>query len=201
MKIGVFGGTFDPVHRGHLLIAEEARESLSLSEVIFMPAGQPLLKPPYPITPAEHRLEMLRLAVGDRPHLKVSTMEIERSGPSYTVDTIAGLREQYRRRDELFFIMGWDSLAQLESWREPSRIIRMCRLVAAPRPGCQKPDLAALEAGIPGISPRVIFLERPRVDISASAIRELAAQGMSLSHLVPEPVAEYIKQHKLYSTQ
>ena len=198
MKIGILGGTFDPIHLGHLMMAEVARESLDLSEVIFVPAGQPLLKPPHPITPAEHRLEMLRLAVGDRPHLKVSTMEIERSGPSYTVETLAELKEQYGRRDELFFILGWDSLAQLEAWREPSRIIKMCYLVAVPRPGCQKPDLEALEAGIPGLSRRVIFLERPRVDISASAIRELAVGGKSLDLLVPPAVAEYIKQHRLY---
>ncbi len=199
MKIGVLGGTFDPVHLGHLKIAEEARESLNLSELIFVPAGQPPLKLPHPITSAEHRLEMLRLAVGDSPHLKVSTMEIERSGPSYTVDTVAELRGQYGSEDELFFILGWDSLAQLEEWREPSRIIRMCYLVAVPRPGCQQPNLEALEANIPGISQRVVFLERPRVDISASAIREMAARGMSLSQLVPQPVEEYIRQHELYS--
>jgi nicotinate-nucleotide adenylyltransferase len=200
VKVGILGGTFDPVHLGHLMMAEEARDSLDLTEVIFVPAGQPLLKPPYPITPVEHRLKMLRLAVGDNPYFKVSTMEIERPGPSYTVDTIADLRGKYGSEDELFFILGWDSLAQFAEWREPSRIIKMCYLLAVPRPGCKKPNLEVLEAGIPGISQRVILLERPRVDISASAIRELVARGRSLSRLVPQSVAEYIRQHKLYST-
>ena len=201
MKIGVLGGTFDPVHLGHMAMAEEAQASLDLSEVIMVPAGQPLLKPAQPITPAVHRLQMLRLAVADRPHFKVSAMEIERPGPSYTVDTIAELRVRYDSEDELFFILGWGSLAQLPEWRDPLRLISMCYLVAVPRPGWQRPDLEALEASIPGISQRVVFLDKPNIDISASAIRERAAQGLSLRHLVPGPVAEYIRQHKLYSTQ
>lgn len=201
MKIGVLGGTFDPVHTGHLMMAEEARASLNLAEILLVPAGQPLLKLDYPITPAEHRLRMLRLAIAGRPHFKVSTVEIERPGPSYTVGTIAELRVQYGSEDEIFFILGWDSLAQLPGWREPSRLIKMCCLVAVPRPGFQCPDLKALEDLIPGISERVMLLDKPQIDISASAIRELAAQGLPLRHLVPEPVEEYIRQHKLYSTR
>ena len=200
MKIGVLGGTFDPVHFGHLLVADEARVSLDLSEIILVPAGQPMLKPAHPITPAEHRLQMLRLAVADRPHFKVSAVEIERPGPSYTVDTIAELEGRYGRKDGIFFILGWDSLAQLPEWREPSRLIELCYLVAVPRPGYQKPSLEALESVIPGISQRVVFLEKPQIDISASAIRELAARGSSLRRLVPGPVAEYIREHKLYSS-
>jgi len=199
MKIGVLGGTFDPVHIGHLMVAEEARVSLNLAEILLVPAGQPLLKLDYPITPAEHRLQMLRLAIAVRPHFKVSTMEIERPGPSYTVGTIAELRVQYGSEDEMFFILGWDSFAQLPGWREPSRLIKICYLVAVPRPGFQRPDLKALEDLIPGISERVMLLDKPQIDISASAIRERAARGLSLRHLVPTPVAEYIRQHKLYS--
>jgi len=201
MKIGVLGGTFDPVHLGHLIMAEEVRVSLGLSEIILVPAGQPLLKPAHPITPAEHRLQMLHLAIADRPHFRVSTLEIERPGPSYTVDTIAELRGQYGSEAEIFFILGWDSLAQIAEWREPLRIIEMCYLVAVPRPGYQRPDLEALEASVPGVSQRVVFLEKPQIDISASAIRELVARGKPINHLVPEPVAEYIIKHKLYSTQ
>jgi nicotinate-nucleotide adenylyltransferase len=200
MKIGVLGGTFDPVHLGHLMIAEEVRASQGLSEVILVPAGQPLLKPAHPIAPAEHRLQMLRLAVVDRPYLRVSAMEIERPGPSYTVDTIAEMQGRMGGANELFFILGWDSLAQLPEWREPLRIIGMCRLVAIPRPGYQCPSLEALEERIPGISQRVVLLEEPHIDISASDIRERAAKGLSLRQLVPEPVADYIRQHKLYST-
>lgn len=201
MKIGVLGGTFDPVHIGHLMMAEEARASLNLAEILLVPAGQPLLKLDYPVTPAEHRLQMLRLAIAGRPYFKVSTVEIERPGPSYTVGTIAELRVQYGSEDEIFFILGWDSLAQLPGWREPSRLIKMCYLVAVPRPGFQRPDLKALEDLIPGISERVMLLDKPQIDISASAIRALAARGLPLRHLVPEPVEEYIRQHKLYSTQ
>ncbi len=200
VKIGVLGGTFDPVHSGHLMAAEEAMGSLGLSEMLLVPSGQPLLKPGRPVTPGEHRLQMLRLAIAGRAHFRVSAMEIDRPGPSYTVDTIAGLRRQFCPEDEIFFILGWDILAQLPEWREPARLIRMCYLVAVPRPGFPRPALEALEARIPGISPRVVFLEKPQVDISASAVRELAARGLPFRHLVPGPVAEYIKLHKLYSS-
>jgi nicotinate-nucleotide adenylyltransferase len=201
MKIGVLGGTFDPVHLGHLEIAEEARHTLNLSEIMMVPSGQPPFKPGYMITPAEPRLQMLRLAVADRPHLRASAMEIERPGPSYTVDTIAELRRQYGREDEIHFILGWDSLEQLAGWREPSRLITMCYLVAVPRPGWPPPDLEDLEAGVPGISQRVVLLEKPQIDISSSAIREMVARGAPIDHLVPGPVAEYIREHKLYVTQ
>jgi nicotinate-nucleotide adenylyltransferase len=199
MKIGVLGGTFDPVHRGHIMMAEEAKNALSLSEVLMVPAGQPVYKIHKNIASAEHRLAMLRLAVAGRPYLKVSTIEIERPGPSYTVDTIAGLRKQYGGGDEIYFILGWDSLAQLPDWREQVRLVSLCFLAAVPRPGRPRPDLEALEVRVPGISKRVVFLEKPQVDISASAIREMAARGESIDHLVPAPVAGYIKKHRLYT--
>ena len=198
MNIGVLGGTFDPVHNGHLILAEETRSWLNLAEVIFVPAGQPCLKADIPILPAEHRLGMLRLAIADKSHFKLSTMEIERAGPSYTVDTIAEIREGLGSEDELFFILGWDNLAELPQWREPSRLIELCRLVAAPRPGYPRPNLKTLEASIPGISQRVMLMKKPEVDISASDIRERVARGLSVRHLVPEPVNRYIKEHGLY---
>jgi nicotinate-nucleotide adenylyltransferase len=198
MKLGVLGGTFDPVHLGHLAVAEAARDALGLTEVVLIPAGQPPLKPPRLITPAAHRLAMLRLALADRPYLRVSAMEIERPGPSYTVDTIAKLRQQYGREDEIYFILGWGNLAELPKWREPARLIRMCYLVAVPRPGWPRPDVKALEAALPGITGRVIFLDKPYLDISASAIRERVAKGLPFDHLVPRPVADYIEGHKLY---
>ncbi|OGO24478.1 MAG: nicotinate (nicotinamide) nucleotide adenylyltransferase [Chloroflexi bacterium RBG_16_50_9] len=198
VKIGVLGGTFDPVHLGHLMIADAAMVSLALSEILFVPAGRPLLKIAPAITPAEHRLQMLRLAIRDNLYFRVSAMEIERAGPSYTVDTIAELRGQYGGKDEIFFILGWGTLAQMPEWREPSRIIEMCYLVAVPRPGDPRPDLEALEASIPSISQRVVLLDEPNIDISGSAIRERAAHGLSLRHLVPRAVEEYIKRHKLY---
>ncbi len=201
MKLGILGGTFDPIHKAHIVVAEETRAQLSLAEVLLVPAGQPWLKEDRPILAAEHRLEMIRLAIANQPYFKLSTMEVDRAGPSYTVDTIAELRSQHGAGDELFFILGWDNLAQLPRWKEPSRLIKMCYLVAVPRPGWQRPDLEALEASIPGISQRVVFMEKPQIDVSASAIRERVARGLSLRHLVPEAVAKYIKQHKLYSKQ
>jgi len=198
VNIGVLGGTFDPIHKGHIIVAEETRARLDLAEVLFVPAGQPWLKQDSPILAAEHRVQMVRLAIADKPYFKLSTMEIDRAGPSYTVDTITELQAQLEAGDELFFILGWDNLAQLPQWKEPSRLIKMCRLIAVPRPGSPFPDLNSLGAVIPDLSQRVILLDKPEIDISASDIRDLVAQGLSIRHLVPEPVDEYIRQHKLY---
>lgn len=201
MNIGVLGGTFDPIHNGHLIVAEEARARLNLAAVLFVPAGQPWLKPDSPIAPAEHRVDMVRLAIADKPYFKLSTMEVERAGPTYTVDTIAELQGQLDAGDELFFILGWDSLAELPQWHEPARLIQMCHLVAVPRPGYPPPRLKSLERAIPGLSQRVMLMNKPEVDISASAIRDRIAHGLSVRHLVPEPVNRYIKKHWLYLTQ
>lgn len=198
MKIGVLGGTFDPIHKGHLMIAETARTALSLSEVVFVPAARTPLKESDSILAAEHRVQMVRLAIADYPYFKLDTLELDRPGPSYTVDTIAELKNKLGAENELFFIIGWDSLAQFPRWREPARIIQMCNLVAAPRPGYALPDRDALEAAVPGISLRLIILRKPEIEISATEIRERVAQGLSIGDLVPETVAEYIKQHKLY---
>jgi len=199
MKIGVLGGTFDPIHIGHLKVAEEVTASLKLSEVIFMPAGQPWLKINNAISPAEHRLQMMRLALAGRANFRLSTMEIERPGPTYTVDTMAELERQLGEGDELFFILGWDNLTQLPQWHEPSRLIKLCRLVAVPRVDFSPPDLASLEAAIPGLEQRVILLEKPRIDVNASEIRRMVRDGLSIQDLVPEVVERYIKEHKLYA--
>ena len=198
MRIGVLGGTFDPVHLGHLAIAEEVRARLNLDEVIFMPASQPWMKRNMPISPAEHRLEMLKLALGGKPYFKISTAEIERTGLSYSVDTIAELRKKLGAGTEIFFIVGWDSLAGLPRWREPARLISMCQFVAVPRPGYSRPDVKAMESAIPGLSQRVLMLDKPEIAISATEIRERVRHGLPVSHLVPEPVERYIKEHRLY---
>jgi len=198
MNIGVMGGTFDPIHIGHLIVAEEVRTRINLAEVLFVPAGLPWLKTDRTISAAEHRVEMVRLAIADKPYFRLSTVDVERAGPSYTVDTIADLQGQIGAEDELFLILGWDSLAELPQWQEPSRLITMCRLVVVPRPGYPRPKLKSLEASIPGISQRVMLLDKPEIDISASNIRDRLAKGLSVHHLVPEPVNEYIKEHRLY---
>jgi len=199
VNIGVLGGTFDPIHSGHLLMAEETRARLNLAVVLFVPAGQPWLKADMPVLAAGHRVEMVRLAIAEKPYCKLSTVEIERAGPTYTVDTIAELRRRLGDEDEIFFILGQDNLAQLPQWKEPSRLIEMCYLVAVPRPGSRAPDLKALEGIIPGISQRVMLMDKPRVDISASVIRDRVGRGLSIRHLVPEPVSRYIREHGLYT--
>ncbi len=198
IKIGVLGGTFDPVHLGHLAMADEARQALDLAEVILVPAGQPVGKSARRVTPAGQRIEMLRLAIIGRPYLKISYMEIERPGPSYTVDTLDSLRRRYGGRAEIYFILGWDSLVQLPGWHEPGRIVEMCSLVAVPRPGYPRPGLKALENKVPGLSKKVIFLDKPELDISATMVREKTAGHEAIDGLVPGLVAEYINKHRLY---
>ena len=202
MKIGVLGGTFDPIHMGHLRVAEEVTARLNLSETIFMPAGQPWLRADSLISPAEHRVEMLRLALAGKPHFKLSTMEVDRPGPTYTVDTMAELKRQLGPAVELFFILGGDNLTQLPQWHEPSRLIELCRLVAVPRVGCYPDiDISSLDAAIPGLSGRVILLDEPCIDINASKIRQRVSRGLSIHNLVPEAVERYIKEYRLYESR
>jgi len=199
MKVGIMGGTFDPIHWGHLIIAEEVREALGLSEVLFIPCGQPWLKLERPITPAVHRVEMMRLAVGTTPQFKLSEVEVQRSGPSYSVDTLVELREQLGGGAELFFIVGCDALADLARWKEPQRLIQLCSLVAVPRLNFNSPDLKALERSVPGVRQRLINVATPIIDISSSRIRERVRKGQSIRYLVPEKVEEYIRRQKLYA--
>lgn len=198
MKIGVLGGTFNPIHNGHLAVAGEARSRLELNEVLFVPASQPWRKSGAPILSAKDRVDMVRLAIASMPCYRLSLVEVNREGPSYTLDTLSELRVGLSNGDEVFFILGWDSLADLPNWRAPERIIRLCRLVAVPRPGCPRPDMASLEAKVPGLSQSVIMLDKPVVDVSASGIRERVARGLSIRGLVPEAVADYIREHRLY---
>jgi nicotinate-nucleotide adenylyltransferase len=198
LKTGVLGGTFDPIHNAHIIVAEEAIFSLDLAEVLFIPTAQTPLKEDLPMSAAEHRVQMVRLSIAGYPHFKLSTVEIDRPGISYTVDTISELRDNLGAEDELFFIVGWDSLAQLHRWKEPARMVQMCHLVAVPRPGYSLPDLDSLEKDVPGLSQKLIVLDKPEIDISSTSIRERVARGLSIDHLVPPPVADYIKQNRLY---
>jgi len=200
MNIGVLGGTFDPIHMGHLIIAEEVRARLDLTEILLVPAGQPWLKlnNANAISPAEHRLEMVRLAIADEPAFKLSTTEIERPGPSYTVDTMAELRNQIGAEGKLYFVLGWDNLNQLPRWHQPQRLVELCRLVPVRRVGFASPDLDSLEAAVPGLSKSLVMLDTPQIEISASEIRQRVARGLSIHQLVPEPVEQYIIEHGLY---
>jgi nicotinate-nucleotide adenylyltransferase len=206
VNIGVLGGTFDPIHIGHLIVAEEARIKLGFSEVLFVPAGQPWLKPDRNITPAVHRVEMVRRAIADNPHFQLCTLEVERSGPSYTVDTLTMLRKQLGSEASLFFILGRDTLAELPLWKESQKVVQLCRLVVAPRlvlsevEGLGSRDLKHLETAIPGLLDKVIQLDMPVIGISSSEIRQRIAQGLPIHYLVPPEIEKYITKHKIYLT-
>jgi nicotinate-nucleotide adenylyltransferase len=181
-RLGVFGGTFDPVHVGHLAIANAALEELGLDRVYFVPARRSPLKEDGPIAGAEDRLAMLTAATADEPRFRVSGIELDRKGPSYTVDTLEALRGE----GELFLILGGDAYADFERWREPARIRGLATIVLAARPG------------VPNAPSGVRMLDSPLMDISARELRARAARGRSLRYLVPEAALRYIEEHRLY---
>lgn len=199
-RIGVLGGTFDPPHLGHLLIAETARVALGLESVLFVPAGEPWLKSGQRITPAAHRLRMAQLATADNPDFCVSDCEVRRSGASYTVDTLRELRSTYRPETGLYFIVGSDVLDQFHRWKEPDAILGLCRLAVIERPGGPADGIGALSERFPDevASGAVISVAGPRVDFSASELRRILAAGLSTRYQIPDPVAEYIAEHGLY---
>lgn len=190
MKLGVLGGTFDPPHVGHLVLAQRAREQLALDRVVWVPAGEPWRKAGRPVTPAEHRLALVRLAAADEPAFEVSTVEVERPGPSYSVDTLAELARRAPGA-ELFLLLGRDALEDLPNWHDPERLVTLATLAVAGR-GEGEPG-PGLPAGA-----RVVAVEMPRIDVSATELRERAARGLSLRYLVPDPVATYIQEQGLY---
>jgi len=198
VNVGILGGTFDPIHIGHLVVAEEARVKLHFDEVLFVPAGQPWLKLDRNITPAVQRMEMVRLAIADNPHFRLCTLEVERPGPSYTVDTLTKLQEQLGSEANLFFLLGRDTLAELPLWKEPKKVAQLCRLVVAPRLGSK--DLKRLQAEIPGLLDKIIQLDMPIIGISSSDIRRRLAGGLSIRYLVPLQVEKYIAEHRIYPT-
>ncbi len=197
VRLGVMGGTFDPVHNGHLAIAVETRRRLELDYVLFVPAGQPWLKSELPVSTAEYRYEMVCLAIQPYPGLRVSRIEIDRPGPSYTVDTLTQVRSELGE-SRLFFIIGWDCLPQLPQWYKITKLIELCEIAAVPRPGYSFPDLENLGKEIPGIERRIVLLDSPKIDISATEIRSLVSRGWPITGLVPEAVQDYIVEKKLY---
>jgi nicotinate-nucleotide adenylyltransferase len=194
MRVGVLGGTFDPVHIAHLRLAEEAREALDLDEVLFMPAGDPWRKSSRTITSGGHRLAMLRLAIEDNEDFGVSDLELRRRGPTYTAETLAALAAE-RLDDEFWFIVGADALADLPNWHQPERIVEHATLAVAPRE-MQEANVAALN--IPGIAGRIVTFPMTRLDVSATQIRARVAAGRSIRYLVPASVERYIADHGLY---
>lgn len=197
MRVGVLGGTFDPIHIGHLVAAEEARVCLDLEKVAFVPANLPPHKLHLSVTATEHRLRMVQLAISDNPCFVLSRVDVDRFGPSFTVDTIELLRDEYGPNGELYFIMGADSLADLLTWHRPERLIRLCRIVALTRPG-YRADLDELNRLLPGAIARVQLLEMPLLEISSTDLQRRVQMGLSIKYLVPPAVEAYIRQHGLY---
>ncbi len=198
MRLGIYGGTFDPVHYGHLLLAEQCREQCALDAVWFVPAGAPPHKEAGGITPAKARIDMLGFAIAGMPEFGVSRLEVDRAGPSYTVDTLQSLVDE-DATCELFLLIGADSLTDLPLWREPERILELATVVAVNRGDFDEQQLrtAALRLGKRG-SERILIVEMPGVDISATDIRQRASEGRSIRFLTPRPVVHYIAEHGLY---
>jgi len=196
MRIGIFGGTFDPIHYGHLVAAEEARAVLKLERVLIVPAGQPPHKTTHPITPAEHRVAMVQLAIASNPAFVLSRVDLDRPGPHYSVDMVMRLRRQLGP-GEVYFIVGMDSLMELPTWHEAERLMGLCYIVGVNRPGYTY-DLAPLEKAVPGISSHICVLEAPQLEISSHDLQERVRRGMPIKYQLPEAVEEYIYRHKLY---
>ena len=221
-RVGVFGGSFNPIHFGHLLLADEICEILDLDRVLFVPAAQPPHKPAHDLAPARHRFEMTALAVREHPRFEVSDMELRRAGPSYTVQTLEALRS----RGDLHLLIGSETFLDLLNWREPRRVVRLARLVVVPRnsTGFESEASAAQkvlkELGLPGFVhapgesaghgagpftttgvslPAAPWLVRAAsLPISGSDLRRRAREGRSLAYRMPESVAAYIREHRLY---
>jgi nicotinate-nucleotide adenylyltransferase len=197
---GVFGGTFDPIHLAHLAVAEAARDAFGLRRVLFIPAAQPPHKPGHDISPVEDRLAMVEAAVEGNPAFEISRLEIERSGPSYTVDTLTALCEA-APGDRLALILSAESYSEFGSWHEPRRILDLAALVVAPRVGYADADPDLIARQFPEARATVAFMDGPRIRLSASEIRQRAADGRSVRYLVPDAVAAYIGDHDLYQHQ
>lgn len=195
-RIGVLGGTFDPPHYGHLALAETARVQLGLVWVLFVPAGDPPHKPGRPLSPVAHRVAMVEAAIADNPAFILSRVDLDRPGPHYTVDMLALLGKIYTGA-EFYFLMGSDSLAEFLTWRDPAGIVRQAFLAVMERPGWTA-DIAALEREIPGLRERLVWLDAPHLDISASDLRRRVQMGLPIRYLVPPAVEAYIRNHGLY---
>lgn len=202
MRWGVLGGTFDPIHFGHLRLAGEVLETLSLDKVLFTPAGEPWLKAGQPVTAGADRLRMVQLAVADYPQFAVLDWEVARPGPSYTVDTLARLRGEQGAELELYFILGVDALADFPRWKEPERVLELARLAVVQRPVygaiVAAEVVAAVRERYAGYGGRIELLTVAGLDISATDLRRRAAAGLSLLYRTPAAVRGYVREWGLY---
>lgn len=192
MKIGLFGGTFNPVHNGHLEIARRVLNDFGLTKVIFIPSGNPPHKNREDLTDASHRLKMLELAIADEKRFEVSDIEIKREGKSYTLDTIKQIKEIYDENAVLYFISGADMALDLPKWKDPLKILELVRFIAVERPGFPLVKLPE------EYRKKIIFVEGVSIDISSSDIRQRVKCGKSIKKFVPDTVEQYIKEHSLF---
>lgn len=200
MRLGIFGGTFDPVHYGHLLVAEQCREQCRLDAVWFIPAGLPPHKMAQTIAGGKARAEMLDLAIAGHDRFRVDRRELERTDPCYTVETLAALASEDPSR-ELFFVLGADSLADFPTWREPARIVELARLAVVNRGGSAPADLSGLRQALgPAVESRIDFVTIPGIDVSSTDIRQRVREGLSIRFMTPRAVECYLQTHRLYQT-
>jgi len=198
-KIGIMGGTFNPIHLGHLVIAEEVRLKFNLDRVVFIPAGNPPHKDNKKLTASEHRYQMTILATVDNAYFDVSPIEIERKGTTYTIDTIRELRKKCGNETELYFITGADSLLELSSWKNIDKLLNLCKFVAATRPGFDIGKIEEKISELENIYEKSIYsVAVPALKISSTDIRNRIKQGLTIKYLVPESVEHYIEKHNLY---
>lgn len=196
-RLGILGGTFDPIHHGHLVAAQEVQYRLALDRVLFVPAGMPPHKPAQPISPVHHRLRMVELAIAGNPHFALSQVDVGRPGLCYTVDTLQLLRSEWGPGPEFFLIIGTDLLADLLTWHQPQRLIELCELAVVARPGVEI-DLSELEEHLPGITDHAHPVPMPLLEISSSDLRARVRAGRPISYLVPPAVEAYILEQGLY---
>ena len=188
-KIGLFGGTFDPVHLGHLITAEDILKDLKLDKVIFIPAGRPPHKEASAVTDAKHRLKMLKLAVAAYPGFELSDYELKKKAKCYTIDTVRYFKSRMQKGDKLYFIAGSDIVGQIESWKDWQKLIKEVHLIIMARPGFKAGKKASRFGTL---------VEVQNIDISSSSIRKMIKKGLPVTYMIPEAVEKYIYEHKLY---
>lgn len=196
-RVGIFGGTFDPIHMGHLIVAETIMDEFHLDKVVFIPAAVPPHKLDKQISPAKHRYMMTMLATCSNPRFQVSDMEMYRQGPSYSRDTLAQLLEEHGRDTEFYFIVGADSVENLHTWNRIDELLTMCHFIGASRPGCM-PDMEKIAQRFGPLAEKIHCLETPELEISSTEIRHRVGQKRTIRYIVPETVEQYIYKEKLY---
>lgn len=196
-RLGVLGGTFDPIHHGHLVAAQEVLHQLRLERVLFVPAGNPPHKPSQPLSPAHDRVRMVELAIADKSGFVLSRVDVDRPGPHYTVEMLRLLHQEWGLDARFFFVIGTDSLAELPTWYCPEDILELADLAVVGRPGHQA-DLAALDAHLPGLASHLHWVSMPLLEISSTDLRTRVRQDRPISFLVPRAVERYIIDHSLY---